>query len=266
MVVAAGAEPAVELREVVVEYPTKGGVVRALDSVTMDVPAGGFLSLVGASGCGKSTLLRTIAGLISPASGTVRVLGSTPAAARGHKLIGFAPQSPALMPWHTVLENVALPQRINRRQAQARKARQSDPERLVQLVGLGDAADRYPRELSGGMAQRVAIARALATGPELLLMDEPFSALDELTREDLRNVVTAAWQASRATVVWVTHSVDEAVHLSDRIVVMAGGHAGGRLVGSVDVAAERPRDTAGARAEMLEAAQRVRELLAEVRR
>src|SRR5579875_1780703 len=236
---------AVSCREVSCWYPADGRRAAAadtvaLDSVDLEVAAGQFVSIVGPSGSGKSTLLRVVTGLRRPDAGRVEVLGTTPEAAAEAKRIGFAPQSPALLPWATVAANVALPLQVNRRPGGEGR----DPRDLLARVGLADAVDRRPGELSGGMAQRVAIARALVTDPELLVMDEPFAALDELTRESLRDVLLGLWDPARTTVLWVTHSVAEAVYLSDRVVVLSA-HPG-RVVADVPVDLPRPR-----RAELL---------------
>lgn len=226
---------AVACRGVSCRYGRDGGEVLALDGIDLAVPAGQFVSVVGPSGSGKSTLLRVVTGLRAPDAGEVRVLGTTPEAAARAKRIGFAPQSPALLPWATVLANVSLPLRVNRAAGGGRSRRPLD---VLASVGLAEAADRRPGELSGGMAQRVAMARALVTDPDVLVMDEPFAALDELTRESLRDVVLGLW-AGRTTVLWVTHSVGEAVYLSDRVVVLSARP--GRVVADVPVDLPRPR-------------------------
>ncbi|MGI8493139.1 MAG: ABC transporter ATP-binding protein, partial [Acidimicrobiales bacterium] len=167
------------LRGLTKRFDSRADPFTAVDGIDLEVPRGRFLSLIGPSGCGKSTLLRLVAGLLRPDSGSVELFGETPEEARAAKRIGLVPQSPALLPWRTVLHNVALPTEVNRRQG----GPPLDPAQLLHRVGLADVADRRPHQLSGGMAQRVAIARALVCQPSLLVMDEPFSALDELTRE-----------------------------------------------------------------------------------
>lgn len=233
--------PAISCREVSCWYPADGRRAAtlsnvALDAVDLEVAAGQFVSVVGPSGSGKSTLLRVVTGLRRPDAGRVEVLGTSPEAAAEAKRIGFAPQSPALLPWATVAANVSLPLQVNRRPGGGRGR---DPRDLLARVGLADAVGRRPGELSGGMAQRVAIARALVTDPELLVMDEPFAALDELTRESLRDVLLGLWDPARTTVLWVTHSVAEAVYLSDRVVVLSA-HPG-RVLADVAVDLPRPR-------------------------
>ncbi len=216
----------------------------ALDDVSLTVPEGHFVSVIGPSGSGKSTLLRIVAGLLPATSGTVTVFGETPGDAVAHKRIGFVPQSPALLPWRSVLDNVRLPSQVNRRADNGRPA--PDPVAILEAVGLGDALHQRPASLSGGMRQRVAIARAFAVDPSLLVMDEPFSALDELTRETLRDELLALWEADRKTVLFVTHSVTEAVLLSDSVAVLSPSP--GRLVGFVPVTLPRPRGEESAHA------------------
>jgi len=190
----------------------------ALSNMSMDIGAGEFVSLLGPSGCGKSTALRIIAGLGSPSSGTID-WPSSRINARGlpEGDVGFVFQEPTLMPWQTVFGNVYLPLRLQG------KSKEGSRERIMETlasVGLADFANAYPRELSGGMKMRVSIARALITGPKLLLMDEPFAALDEITRQKLNDDVRRLWKRSGVTVIFVTHSVYEASYLSNRIVVM----------------------------------------------
>ena len=190
----------------------------ALSNMTLNVRRGEFLSLLGPSGCGKSTALRIIAGLGAPSSGSIEWPSST-INARGlpEGDIGFVFQDPTLMPWATVFGNVHLPLKL--RGAGKEQAREQIMQTLA-MVGLADFADAYPRELSGGMKMRVSIARALVTKPTLLLMDEPFAALDEITRQKLNDDVLMLWRQSGITVVFVTHSVFESAYLSNRIVVM----------------------------------------------
>ncbi|RVT97734.1 ABC transporter ATP-binding protein [Rhodovarius crocodyli] len=183
--------------------------MQALAGLDLDIAEGEFLAVLGPSGCGKSTMLRLIAGLEAPDAGTITAPGRD---------IGFVFQEPTLMPWAGALRNVALPLELAgmpRRQAEARAAQ------MLERVGLGDFAAAYPRALSGGMRMRVSIARALVTRPRLLLMDEPFAALDEITRFRLNNDLLALWRELRCTVVFVTHSVFESVYLAERIAVMS---------------------------------------------
>lgn len=223
----------IEVRALTKSYP--GSDRPALAGLDLEVPRRRFVSLIGPSGCGKSTLLRVLAGLTSPDEGTVDLFGSGPRALCRAKAVGLVPQTPALLPWATVRRNVALPGRVNRR-----AGRGTDTvDELLEGVGLAHAARSYPHQLSGGMRQRVAIARAFALRPELLLMDEPFSALDEFTRESLQLQLLDLWQQRSTTVVFVTHSVQEAVALSDTVVVMAPG----KVHRTVPVDLPRPRGT-----------------------
>lgn len=208
----------------------------ALRPITLEIQTGEFVSFIGPSGCGKSTLLKIIADQISPTTGHVRLDGASPAVARAQKKIAWMAQNPALLPWKTVIDNIRLPQLINRRAAHQAPR----PESLLSTVGLHDAALAYPRTLSGGMQQRVALARALATGAPLWLMDEPFAALDELTREQLTEEVLTLWTAFRPTVLWVTHNIIEAARMADRVFVMSPGP--GTIRASLSIHIPRPRD------------------------
>src|SRR5512146_431848 len=219
---------AIEVSEVRKVYGERSAATVALDGVSLAVEPGSFVSLIGPSGCGKSTLLRLAAGLEAPDQGIVRVHGVAPREAAAAKLIGLVPQAPALLPWLSVLKNVTLPHKVNRA-AGRRRSRFGDlgdggpPADMLELlrrVGLGDAAHKLPAELSGGMAQRAAIVRALGLRPDVLLMDEPFSALDELTRESLQERLLDLWGELKTTVLFVTHSITEAVRMSDVVVVM----------------------------------------------
>jgi NitT/TauT family transport system ATP-binding protein len=215
---------------------TFANCVQALDGLNLDVRPGEFLSLLGPSGCGKSTALRLIAGLSEPTRGTVAWgAGGTAAGPRGHD-IGFVFQEPTLMPWATATKNVALPLTLHHLPAEDAAPRVAA---AIERVGLTAFADAYPRELSGGMKMRVSIARALVTDPSLLLMDEPFAALDEITRFKLNNDLLDLWRTLRKTVVFVTHSVFESVYLSSRIVVMAARP--GRVFTELDIDAPYPR-------------------------
>ena len=209
----------------------RNGVV-ALDGIDLAIESGAFVSLLGPSGCGKSTLLRIIAGLAEPSAGTRRWAANT--TARGE--IGFVFQEPTLMPWASVRENVRLPLKLAHAPAAEANARVSDA--LIQ-VGLSEFADAFPRELSGGMKMRVSLARALVTDPGILLMDEPFAALDEVTRFRLNNDLLALWRDLRKTVIFVTHSVFESVYLSQRVIVMT--QRPGRLSAEIRIDAAEPR-------------------------
>ncbi|MBY0505515.1 MAG: ABC transporter ATP-binding protein [Bryobacteraceae bacterium] len=193
----------------------RGGAL-ALQDVSLQVEDGDFVSLLGPSGCGKSTLLKMIAGLTLPSSGTIAVDGILPANAR--QLMSFIFQDPTLLPWRTVEENVGLGLELGGMAAAPRKAK---VEEMLELVGLTAARTRYPRQLSGGMKMRVSIARALASRPSILLLDEPFAALDEMTRDRLNDELLRLYAERQQTMVFVTHSVAEAVFLSRRIVILA---------------------------------------------
>jgi len=198
------------------------------------------VAVVGRSGSGKTTLLRLIAGLIEPTSGTVDLLGVAPKVARRRKRVGFVAQDARLHPWRTVRENVTLPLEVNR---SARTNGHVSPDEWVARMGLTDAIDAYPHQLSGGMRQRVALARSLVIDPEVLLMDEPLASLDELTREDLRDELLRLWEARPRSVVYVTHDIEEAVLLADRVVAI-GGRRPARMTGQVRIPFGRPRSRA----------------------
>jgi NitT/TauT family transport system ATP-binding protein len=198
-------------------FSARKGDVTALDSIDLDVAKGEFVALIGPSGCGKSTLLRVIAGLIPASTGTVEVNGKTAEQARKDQEYGFAFQQAGLLEWRSVAANVELPLVVHGVSKSKRRARARE---LLDLVGLADFAEHRPQELSGGMQQRVAIARALAESPSLLLMDEPFGALDEMTRERMQGELVRIAAETSAAVVFVTHSISEAVFLSNRVVVM----------------------------------------------
>ncbi|MBO0921438.1 ABC transporter ATP-binding protein [Cellulomonas sp. zg-ZUI222] len=209
---------AVDVEGVTRVFGGRAGEVVALQDVDLRVAAGEFVSLIGPSGCGKSTLLRLVADLDEPTSGTVRVFGRSAREARLGRDYGIAFQQAGLLPWRTVRANVELPLALA---GTGRAGRRERADELLALVGLAEFADHHPDQLSGGMQQRVAIARALADEPSLLLMDEPFGALDEMTREHLQAQLLRICAETRAAVVFVTHSIPEAVFLSDRVVVMS---------------------------------------------
>ena len=218
-------------------YKTNDGRdVTALTSVTLDIRKGEFISLLGPSGCGKTTLLRIIADLLTPTQGNITVGGETPRQARLKQRYGIVFQSAVLYNWRTVRKNIMLPLEIMHVPKEERLDR---ADKMLELVGLSDFANHYPAQLSGGMQQRVGIARALAIRPEILLMDEPFSALDEFTREKLHDDLLRIWRKTNKTVVFVTHNISEAVYLSDRVCVLSP-HPG-RLSAVVDIDLPRPR-------------------------
>jgi NitT/TauT family transport system ATP-binding protein len=215
---ASSATTAVEISAVDKVFETRTGQVQALDTIDLTVAAGEFVSLIGPSGCGKSTLMRLVADLDEPTGGRISVFGKSARKARLDQEYGIAFQSAGLLPWRTVAANVALPLELHGVASAARSSRVAE---LLEMVGLSDFADRYPDQLSGGMQQRVAIARSLAEQPRLLLMDEPFGALDEMTREKMQSDLVRISAETGAAVVFVTHSIPEAVFLSDRVVVMS---------------------------------------------
>ena len=217
-------------------YLTRAGSrIRALADVTLDVADGEFVTIVGPSGCGKTTLLRILGGLLSGSSGSVELLGRP--VTGPSRNVGMVFQDPVLLPWRTVLENVMLPVAVLRLDRQTYRQRALE---LLGLVGLAGFEDKYPHELSGGMRQRVSLARALIHDPALLLMDEPFGALDAMTREAMNLELQRIWRESGKTVAFITHSIPEAVFLGDRVVVMSPRP--GRIVDVVPVDLERPRD------------------------
>jgi NitT/TauT family transport system ATP-binding protein len=233
---AAAAKPLVRLRNIGKVY--SNGTV-ALRDLNLDVAPLEFVSLLGPSGCGKSTALRMIAGLGNFSDGTIDwPTAQHDAHGRPERELGFVFQEPTLMPWASVFDNVYLPFLLKDRP----KSAVADRVRAaLDLVGLTDFAGAYPRELSGGMKMRVSIARAIVTQPKLLLLDEPFAALDEIARTKLNNDLLAIWQKARCTVMFVTHSVYESVYLSNRIIVMAARP--GRVIGELKIDAPYPRDT-----------------------
>jgi NitT/TauT family transport system ATP-binding protein len=227
------ADPTIGLHEVGVCFHTDRGAVTALDGVTASLPASSFTSLLGPSGCGKSTLLRVIADLLVPSAGSVDVLGATPHQRRLGRDIGFVFQDAALLPWRTAVENVRLPLEVGGGVPPDRQA--VSAEELLALVGLAGRENAYPHELSGGMRQRVSIARALICQPKVLLMDEPFGALDEITRDRLNVELLRIWRETGTTVVFVTHSIPEAVFLSQQVVVMSAHPGRVREIVQIDL-------------------------------
>ncbi len=227
-------DPILQAKNLCKQYTTRQGDLTAVEDISFDVAGGEFLCLVGPSGCGKSTLLRLLAGLLEPDVGQVYLHGKPlPGPCQE---IGMVFQQANLMPWRTVYDNVLLPMQVkNRPQAEA----QERVYHALNLVGLTEFADNYPHELSGGMAQRVAIARALSYEPEILLLDEPFGALDALTREYLNQEIMHIWEVSQKTVVMVTHNIREAVFLADRVLVLTPRP--GRVAQIIPVNLPRPR-------------------------
>ncbi len=226
--------PAIEVRGLGKTYATRAGPIQALHDVSLAIGHGEFVSVVGPSGCGKSTILRIIAGIARKSKGAIAIDGA-PLAGPSDK-IGIVFQSPVLLPWRTVRENVLLPVQIRRRPDEHADERAMA---LIKLVGLAGFESRYPFELSGGMQQRVAICRALITDPAILLMDEPFGALDAMTREHMNLELQRIWMDRRKTVVLITHSIQEAVFLSDRVIVMTSRP--GTIDEAVAIDLPRPR-------------------------
>jgi NitT/TauT family transport system ATP-binding protein len=233
-------EPAIQ--DVIVDHVERrfqsgDRAVTALDKVSLKIARGSFTALIGPSGCGKSTLLRLIAGLDDPDGGGIKVRGSDPEVFRKQGELGIAFQDPALLPWRTVRRNIALPLEVLGRSV---KAAAEHIRHLIGLVGLDGFENALPGQLSGGMRQRVAIARALVTRPSLVLLDEPFGALDQILRRTMNLELQEIWLREKTTTVLVTHGIDEAVFLADRIVVMQANP--GRISAVVDVPFARPRD------------------------
>ncbi|ABG05943.1 ABC transporter related [Rubrobacter xylanophilus DSM 9941] len=233
---------AISVKDVSKVFELEGRELLVLSSISFKVKDGEFVSIIGPSGCGKSTLLRIIADIVNPSSGTVMVHGGSAAEARKARKFGFVFQDPVLLPWRTALENVELPLIIAKRNTKEERRRAAE---LFELVGLSGFESAQPSELSGGMSRRVAIARALVLQPEILLLDEPFGALDEITRQKMNLELQRIWAESRTTALLVTHNVGEAVFLSDRVFVM--GTKPGRLISDVAINLPRPRN-----AELLE--------------
>ncbi len=233
-----GAVPVVRISGVDKTF-TRGDSIltKALEAIDLDVNLGEFISFIGPSGCGKSTLLRIVGDLTSPTSGTVTVNGKTAERARRDRDYGMVFQAPVLFDWRTVEDNVKLPLEILGQDAATRTKRARE---MLELVELGDFLKHHPYQLSGGMQQRVAIARALAFQPSILLMDEPFGALDEMTRERMNGEVLRIWQQTGTTILFVTHSIPEAVFLSSRVVVMSARP--GRIAKVIDIDLPRPRN------------------------
>jgi NitT/TauT family transport system ATP-binding protein len=254
---AATAPAVVRAENLTIIFDADGQRTVALEDVTLDIARGSFVSLIGPSGCGKTTLLRAIADLERPTAGTLVVNGMSPERARLARAYGYVFQAPALYPWRSVERNVMLPLEIMGMPSAERRERAA---RYLDLVGLGEFRKRFPWQLSGGMQQRASIARALSFEPSLLLMDEPFGALDEITRDGLNMHLHELWRRTGMTVVFVTHSIPEAVFLSSRIVVMSPRPGKVVDVIDVDLPAVRDLDLRETPA-FLRVAQRVREAL-----
>jgi NitT/TauT family transport system ATP-binding protein len=209
---------AITCRNVSVRFFTDRRSVTALSGIDLDVNRGELLTLLGPSGCGKSTLLRAVADLVTPSMGEIRVHGSAAEVARRRRDIGFVFQDAALLPWRTALQNVELPLEVA---DGAKHKGKATPRELLELVGLKGWENAFPHELSGGMRQRVSIARALVSDPKILLMDEPFGALDEITRDRLNEELRRVWRDTGTTILFVTHSIYEAAYLGQRVLMLA---------------------------------------------
>jgi NitT/TauT family transport system ATP-binding protein len=251
---AAGGPPAVEVRDVSLTFETADGSVEALSGVSLQIAEGEFVSFIGPSGCGKTTLLRLIADLEQPTAGMLLVNGTSPAEARLKRAYGYIFQAPALYPWRTIEKNVMLPLEVMGFSAAERRER---AQRYLALVNLSGFERKFPWQLSGGMQQRASIARALSFDPALLLMDEPFGALDEIVRDHLNEQLLRLWDKTGKTVIFVTHSIPEAVFLSTRIIVMS--QRPGRIIDVIECNLPRER-TLEIRetSQFVKAAQRVR--------
>jgi NitT/TauT family transport system ATP-binding protein len=236
-------------------FLTNDGPVHALKDVNLDINEGDFVSFIGPSGCGKTTFLRVLADLEKPTSGTVQINGVTPTVARESRAYGYVFQAPGLYPWRTIGKNIKLPLEIIGLGKQEQKAR---VETVLKLVDLLDFEHKFPWQLSGGMQQRASIARALAFDADILLMDEPFGALDEIVRDHLNEQLLDLWKTTSKTICFVTHSIPEAVYLSTKIVVMSPRP--GRIIDVIEstLPSERPLDIRES-AEFIAIAQRVRE-------
>ena len=228
--------PAISARRASVRFTSQGRSITALEDIDLQVAQGEFLTVLGPSGSGKSTLLRAIADLVSPDKGTIEVLGMDPHAARIRREIAFVFQDPALLPWHSVLRNVELPLEVG---GGAARPGPRSPRELLAMVGLQDRAGDLPHQLSGGQRQRVALARALVGAPRVLLMDEPFAALDEMTRERLQEELLRLWRETGTAIVFVTHSIQEAAFLGQRVLLLASGPGRVRDCVPVDLPAQR---------------------------
>jgi NitT/TauT family transport system ATP-binding protein len=230
----AASEPHLVIRDVKKTYHVDGDQVESVRQISLSFPRGEFVSILGPSGCGKSTLLMMVAGLVGQSSGEIVLSGTSVTGPRRNTSLVF--QTPVLFPWRTILANVLFPVEVFNLD---RKSHRVEALRLLEITGLSAFKDRLPMQLSGGMTQRVPLCRALITNPELLLMDEPFSALDALTRDDMNVQLLKIWERFRITVIFVTHSIREAVFLSDRVIVLSRRPA--EVVCDLKIDLERPR-------------------------
>lgn len=229
----------IEAHGISVEFRNNKKRLFVMQSLDLEVPEGQFLAIIGPSGCGKTTLLRLVAGLLTPTAGEVKVGGVLAEVARKQRVTSYVFQSPVLFPWRTVVDNILLPSEIFQSNSPNSGDYKKKAEKMIELVGLEGFENTYPHQLSGGMQSRVAIARALSFAPKILLMDEPFGNLDELTRTRMNMVLLKIWQARKATILFVTHSISEAILLSDRVVAM--GHRPSSIVEDLKIELPRPR-------------------------
>jgi NitT/TauT family transport system ATP-binding protein len=227
----------INVQQISMVFHGRGDPVIALEKVDLRVPPGQFAAIIGPSGCGKSTLLRLIADIVKPHAGSITLGGDTPRVARHAHALGFVFQTATLLPWRSVRQNIELPLDVVGRSSKRRSSRSSSD--LLELVGLSGFADALPNQLSGGMQQRAAIARALILDPDVLLLDEPFGALDEITRQKMNLELLRIWSEARTTALLITHSIAEAVFMSDRIHIMSARP--GRITSVIDVPLGRPR-------------------------
>ncbi|MCL4459458.1 MAG: ABC transporter ATP-binding protein [Chloroflexi bacterium] len=231
-----GILPSIQLKNVTKQFKLSAGMLTAVQDITFEVRQNEFVSLIGPSGCGKSTILRLVADILPPTKGEIHINGQTPEEARNNRVFGFVFQDPILLPWRNVLENVRLPLQVVR---PADRSLYEKPKQLLELVGLVGFESANPWQLSGGMKQRVAIARALVLNPAVLLLDEPFGALDEITRQRMNVELLRIWKESATTALLVTHSIPEAVFLSDRVLVMTPRP--GQIKAALNIDLPRPR-------------------------
>ena len=257
-----GNQAQIEIRNLSKVFEAKTRSVKALEDFELTISQNEFVSLIGPSGCGKTTLLRLLGGLIRPSSGEVLVEGRPAEQLRYDRQVGFVFQDAVLLPWRNVLENVELPLKVMGAKGKGHRTKCLE---LIKLVGLSEFSHSLPKELSGGMKQRVAIARALSYDPKILLMDEPFGALDDLTRSEMNLELLRIWERAKKTVVFVTHSISEAVFLSDRVVVFTVRP--GRIREITEVSLPRPRNLAMRDSlEFISYTGRLRQLIHEERR
>ncbi|MEL4374520.1 ABC transporter ATP-binding protein [Brucella cytisi] len=251
----ANAQTVIDIKDLSLVFETNDGPVHALSNIDLAVKRGEFVSFIGPSGCGKTTLMRVVADLEEPTSGSVTVNGKTPEQARLDRSYGYVFQAAALFPWRTIEDNISLPLEIMRFSKAERRER---IEKNLALVNLSGFDKKYPWQLSGGMQQRASIARALSFDPDMLLMDEPFGALDEIVRDHLNEQLLKLWAATRKTVIFVTHSIPEAVFLSTKIVVMSPRPGRIHEIIDCDLGRDRPLEIRESEA-FLKIAHRVRE-------